>query len=328
MDIGRALTYFTDDERWVEKTAIGTGLLLVSTLLSVLAIGVLGYFILFGYLVRLVQNVRDDAHPVLPEWDQWGDDLVRGVKLACVYVVWALPIILIFVPAFFISFIVTKSSPYDSNYPGGSIGSIILSCAGCLTFLLGIAYAVFQPGFTIAFARNETISDGLQVSDIWEWTRQNIGNVVIVAILSVIASLIITTIGSIVGLILCIIGMVVTVPLSQLVIYYVQGHMYGQLARLAESGAASGPFDPMPPDAPPDDDAPVETVSMTEPTPSVDPVPPVVLDPTEEADPPAETDAPAEPEQPTGDEPPVEVELPVDDEPQAEDEPPAEPKKE
>ena len=34
MDIGRALTYFTDDERWVEKTAIGTGVLLISTLLS------------------------------------------------------------------------------------------------------------------------------------------------------------------------------------------------------------------------------------------------------------------------------------------------------
>ena len=324
MDIGRALTYFTDDERWVEKTAIGTGLLLVSTLLSILAIGVLGYFILFGYLVRLVQNVRDDAHPVLPEWDQWGDDLVRGVKLACVYVVWALPIILIFVPAFFISVIVAESSPYDPNYPGGSIASIIFSCASCLAFLLGIAYAVFQPGFTIAFARNETISDGLQVSDIWDWTRQNIGNVVIVAILSVIASLILTTIGSIVGVILCIIGMVVTVPLSQLVIYYVQGHMYGQLARLAESGAASGPFDSMPPDAPSEDDAPVEVASAIEPTPPVDPVPPVVLDPAEESEPlpepepPAEPDVPAETEQPS-----VEPEAPAE-----EDEPPTEPKKE
>ena len=108
MDIGRALTYFSEDERWVEKTAIGTGLLLISTLLSIALIGVLGYFILFGYLVRLLQNVRDEVQPVLPEWDQWGDDLVRGVKLACVYLVWALPIILIFFPAFIISFFISE----------------------------------------------------------------------------------------------------------------------------------------------------------------------------------------------------------------------------
>ena len=80
MDIGRALTYFSDDERWVEKTAIGTGLILISSLLLVALIGFLGYFILFGYLVRLIQNVRDEVHPVLPEWDRWGDDLVRGGK--------------------------------------------------------------------------------------------------------------------------------------------------------------------------------------------------------------------------------------------------------
>ena len=234
MDIGRALTYFSEDERWVEKTAIGTGLLLISTLLSIALIGVLGYFILFGYLVRLLQNVRDEVHPVLPEWDQWGDDLVRGLKLACVYLVWALPIILIFFPAFIISFFIGTNSPYNSNYPGGSFGSIVLTCASCLSFLFGIAYVVFQPGFSIAFARNEAIRDALQVSEIWEWTRDNIGNVVIVAILTVIASLIITTVGSIVGLILCVIGAVVTLPLSQLVVYYFQGHLYGQLARLAE----------------------------------------------------------------------------------------------
>lgn len=49
MDIGRALTYFSEDERWVEKTAIGTGLLLISSLLLVALIGVFGLL----YPVRL-----------------------------------------------------------------------------------------------------------------------------------------------------------------------------------------------------------------------------------------------------------------------------------
>ena len=242
MDIGRALTYFSEDERWVEKTAIGTGLLLISSLLLVALIGVLGYFILFGYLVRLLQNVRDDIHPVLPEWDQWGDDLVRGVKLACVYLVWALPMILISVPLFIIGIVISE----NARGPEGDIGAIFGVCALCLQFLIGIAYLVVQPGFTIAFARNETISDGLQVSEIWDWTRDNIGNVVIVAILTAIAAMIITTVGSIVGLILCVIGAVVTVPLSQLIIYYFQSHLYGQLARMAGEGPAEGVSGPAP----------------------------------------------------------------------------------
>ncbi|MDE0143204.1 MAG: DUF4013 domain-containing protein [Caldilineaceae bacterium] len=323
MDIGRALTYFSEDDRWVEKTAIGTGLLLISSLLLVALIGVLGYFILFGYLVRLLQNVRDDVHPVLPEWDRWGDDLVRGVKLACVVVVWALPIILIFFPAFIISFIVAESTPYNSNYPGGSVGSIILSCASCLSFLFFIAYAVMQPGFTIAFARNETISEGLQVSEIWDWTRDNIGNVAIVAILTVIASMIITTVGSIVGLILCVIGAVVTVPLSQLIIYYFQSHLYGQLARVAGEGSGGGGFGASPVREP-DTGWTAEPVERPETTAEI--VPPAVFDPQEEPEPSVEPDSLAESETPEESVQPEEDVKPDDDNQSEEDELPSEPK--
>ena len=315
MDIGRALTYFSDDDRWVEKTAIGTGLLLISSLLLVALIGILGYFILFGYLVRLIQNVRDDAHPVLPEWDQWGDDLVRGVKLAAVYLVWALPIILVSVPLFIIGVVISENMPYRDD----DIGTIFGVCALCLQFLFGIAYAVFQPGLTIAYARNENISDGLQVSEIWDWTRDNIGNVVIVAILTVIAGLIIMTVGSIVGLILCIIGTVVTVPLSQLIVYYFQGHLYGQLARIAGEGATSGSFDAMPA-ASPEDSTVVESDSVGEPDSAAEPAPPELLDPQEEPEPPVEPELPVEPEAPAGSE--------QSDGPESSevDEPPEEPK--
>ena len=301
MDIGRALTYFSDDDRWVEKTAIGTGLLLISSLLLVALVGILGYFILFGYLVRLIQNVRDDAHPVLPEWDQWGDDLVRGVKLAAVYLVWALPILFVFVPLLVIGVVVENSSRYGSD----DLSWLIVLCTSCLSFLGSVLYAVMQPGFTIAYARNENISDGLQVSEIWDWTRDNIGNVVIVAILTVIASLIIITVGSIVGLILCIIGTVVTVPLSQLIVYYFQGHLYGQLARIAGEGATSGSFGAMPAASPEvstvvEPDSVVESDSLGEPDLAAEPAPPELFDPQEEPETPVEPELPVEPEAPAG----------------------------
>ncbi len=306
MDIGRALTYFSEDERWVEKTAIGTGLLLISSLLLVALIGVLGYFILFGYLVRLLQNVRDDVHPVLPEWDRWGDDLVRGVKLVCVYLVWALPMILVSVPMFIIGAVLSENLPYGDD----DIGAIFILCAMCLQFLVGIAFLVFQPGFTIAFARSETISEGLQVSEIWDWTRDNIGNVAIVAILTVIASMIITTVGSIVGLILCVIGAVVTVPLSQLVIYYFQSHLYGQLARLAGEGAAGSGSGPVP--APgPEFEWTTETAEESEVSAEV--VPPTVYNPQAEPEPSEDTEATVETEMPDEGEPQADSDGPEED---------------
>lgn len=233
MDIGRALTFFTEDERWIEKTAIGTGVILVSTLLSFVLVGMLGFVIVLGYIVRLLQNVRDDVQPVLPEWDQWGDDFVRGLKLFVVQIVWALPLILITLPLFIIGSIAASSGP-----DGEAFASILILCASCLVFVLAIGYSLMQPGFTIFFARNEEIGQGLRVSEIWNWTLEHIGDVVIVTVVYWVGSIILILVGSLVGAILCLVGLIVTVPLAQLAVYYLQGHLYGQLAQ--DTGGSSG----------------------------------------------------------------------------------------
>src|ERR1700712_1787676 len=98
MDIGKALTFFTEDERWLEKLAIGTGVTIISLILSPVLIGIVGLFIIAGYCVRLFQNVRDGNPKPLPEWDQWSEDLIRGFKWAVVAIVWSLPLIVFSTP--------------------------------------------------------------------------------------------------------------------------------------------------------------------------------------------------------------------------------------
>ena len=291
MDIGRALTYFSEDDRWVEKTAIGTGLLLISTLFLVMLIGIPGYFVLWGYLVRLVQNVRDNADPVLPEWDQWGDDLVRGMKLACVYLVWALPLVPVSVSLVVIRAVILGTGTASYAHLENDASALYMLCSLCLSLLFGIAYVVLQPALAIAFARNEEIRDGLRVSEIWNWIRGNIDKVVIVGLLTMMASLILTTVGSIVGVLLCFIGTVVTLPLSQMIVYFFQSHLYGQLARIAENAAATDAFGAVP-ESPPMDRPSTEDGLPEAPA---APVPPVVFDPTVEPDPPPEPEPPAAP---------------------------------
>jgi uncharacterized membrane protein (DUF373 family) len=267
MDIGRALTFFTEEERWIEKTTIGALVILASGLLSFILIGVLGFFIVMGYSVRLMRNVQQGVRPVLPEWDQWGEDLVRGLKLFVVQLVWALPIILVFLPILFGAILADNGGDAAEGF-----GIMLVLCGTCLTVIYGLFVTLVQPGFTIAFARDEQISSGLQLTPIWQWTRAHIRDVVVVAIVYVVGSLIIGTVASIAGAILCGIGLIVTLPLGQLVIYYFQYHLYGQLdpGILASGYSRAAAYDA-------DFEASSTTVSpvVTTPTVSQEPITPV-----------------------------------------------------
>lgn len=234
MDYAKALTFITEDPRWKEKVAIGAGVVLVSILLSFIAIGFLGFLILAGYSVRLMQNVRDGAAYPLPEWDAWGEDLVRGFKILVVSFVWALPAILFMIP------VGIGGVMADGRGAAETLGGLIIFCGSCLMGLYGVFVALVTPGFTISFASDERVNSGLQFTKIWAWTQRNIGQVVIAAIVIIVASAAISLVGSVVGALLCIIGLIVTLPLAVLVTSLYQYHIYGQLAREFPYGDFSG----------------------------------------------------------------------------------------
>ena len=226
MDIAKALTFITEDERWLEKLAIGVGIVLISSFLAPLLIGLLGFFIVAGYAIRLLQNVRDGQPRPLPEWNQWSEDFVRGLKIAIVTLIWALPLIVVVVP------MGVGVALADSGREAAEIfGGLILFGSLSLTVLYGLVVALLTPGFTIAFARDEEIRSGLQLTEIWQWTQQHLGQVLLIGIVYLAASFALGITAMLAGLLLCGVGLIVTMPLSTLVIMLFQHHLYGQLAR-------------------------------------------------------------------------------------------------
>ena len=223
MDYAKALTFITEDPRWKEKIAIGGGVALISILLSFILIGVIGFLIISGYAVRLLQNVRDGKTHPLPEWDAWGDDLVR-----------------LQVPSRQLGVVAAGHHLHHPSTIGGmltegggsaeTVGGIIVFCATCLVSLYSLFVALVSPGFTIGFATDERIGSGLQFTKIWNWTQQNIGQVVIAVIVIIVAGIAISLVGSIAGALLCLVGLVVTLPLIMLITTIYQFHIYGQLA--------------------------------------------------------------------------------------------------
>jgi len=233
MDIAKALTFITEDERWLEKLAIGVGIVLISSFLAPVLIGLLGFFIVAGYAIRLLQNVRDGQPRPLPEWNQWSEDFVRGLKIAIVTVIWALPIFVVVVP------MGVGAALADSGREAAEIfGGLILFGSLSLTMLYGLVVAFLTPGFTIAFARDEEIRSGLQLTEIWRWTQQHLGQVLLIGIIYLAASFVLGIVAMITGLLLCGIGLIVTIPLSTLVIMLFQHHLYGQLARTEQAPSA------------------------------------------------------------------------------------------
>ena len=242
MDYAKSFTFVFDDPRWITKIAIGTGLVLVSSLLSVILIGFLGFLILGGYSIRLLQNVRDGEEFPLPEWDDWGGDFMLGLKYVVVALIWALPMIIFSVP------LGIGTAIADGNGSAQFFGVSILICAGCLMFLYGIFVALAAPGFTISYAKDEQISSGLQFTEIWHWTRENVGQVIVAVLVILLVQFVIGSAASIAGTILCVVGLIVTVPLGTLATSLYQNHVYGQLAYELPYGGFGGSNLPVPVD--------------------------------------------------------------------------------
>ncbi|MCC6457634.1 MAG: DUF4013 domain-containing protein [Caldilineaceae bacterium] len=225
MEISKAISFITEDPRWQQKLMIGTGVIIGSTVLSVVFIGIIGFIIFAGYCVRLLQNVRDGQPYPLPEWDQWGEDLARGFKLVIAFLVWSLPMLVLIIPS------IIGSAMTESRSDGAQfMGSMLLICGSCLNMIYGLLLAAVTPGISIAFAKDEQITSALQFRQILAWTQENIGQVLVVTLVYIAASIALALVGSIVGVLLCVVGLIITIPLATLLTSLFQYHLSGQLA--------------------------------------------------------------------------------------------------
>jgi hypothetical protein len=83
----------------------------------------------------------------------------------------------------------------------------------------------------------------------------------VVTLVYVIASVVVALIGSLIGIILCLVGLFVTLPAAQFITVMIQSHLYGQVglgAKSWETSIVPEEYIPQPPAAPSAYDAPGE----------------------------------------------------------------------
>ncbi len=205
MDIGKSFNYVFEDEKWIEKVLIGG---LVSL------IPLLGVFLVYGYVIELVRNVRRREPAPLPEWDRWGDKLADGFKIFIIMLAWSIPLIIL-------AFIAFMPLTVAGDSDGGGLLSVIGLCFSCFLFLYMIVLFFASPGIIINYAESGDIAAGFQVGKILDFAKAHIGEIIIYVIVAWLVGLV----ASLVGMLLCGIGLLFTSFWAMLV----EGHLLAQI---------------------------------------------------------------------------------------------------
>lgn len=138
----------------------------------------------------------------------------------------------------------------------------MVAVVACLSLFWWIIVALVTPAISIRLAETEDIGSAFKVDSIYVWTKRNIGEVIIAVLVSVAAMIIAVTIGTFAGILLCLIGWVITIPAATFIANLISVHLYAQIGlragAVAEPVLEPSPAAPVPPTAPP---PPAPTVS-------------------------------------------------------------------
>ncbi len=234
MNFEKAFTYLKDDERWMTKLGIGA-------LVSFLSFLIVPIFLLPGYMVQIMRNVRDGVEPALPEWDDWGTLLADGFNIWVVQMVYTIPFWLLICIAMFATGGVTALFGDATGGTGDAAALGLLSVwgiVGCLGILFLVALIFLAPAITIQYVREGSLAACFRFGDVIAIIRDNMSDIVMITIAFVAASFAISLVVGIVGLIPCLGQIIVFVAIYALSPYLtmVAGHLYGQLLVKMDGG--------------------------------------------------------------------------------------------
>jgi hypothetical protein len=212
MDFGRSFSYVLDDQDWFKKILIGSLINVVPVL----------NFAAMGYSLEVTRRVIQGDLAPLPEWEDIGDKLIKGLFVAIIQLVYILPILLLScimsVPMMFLG------DPSMGEGGGGMGGLVVIlsTCLSCLSSLYGLFVGLVLPAAIAHYAVKGELAAAFRFNDILSLVRKNIG--VYLFVLLIIC--VVTLLAGLVGGLACGVGLIVTVFYAMLVSAYAYGQAY------------------------------------------------------------------------------------------------------
>jgi len=224
MNIERGFRFVFQERNWFGKIIVGGVMMLFSFLIIPL-------LIYYGYLVEVAKRTIKEEQQLLPEWDEIGRKLANGFKLAVIIIVYLIPFFILFGISFpfstleFENFKSREIITYIMPLPPNLFLKWELTGISFLLFLSSLVYiilfALILPFIIGKFAENESINDAFAISDIFSMFRDNIGDAIIVFLLTIFLQLLASL-----GFVLCFVGILLTGFWASIVQYYLYGELY------------------------------------------------------------------------------------------------------
>ncbi|MFC2052972.1 DUF4013 domain-containing protein [Chloroflexota bacterium] len=225
MDIGKSIIYVGDDEDWLSKLILGA----IIANVPILNLAWL------GYLTDIMRNVSDDIARPLPDWSDFGDKFLKGLKLVGAAIIYTLPgMLLLGIP---LVAVIIAGIPADADlqeviaatFAGAGI---LLSCCIAIYFLV---FAFLFPAINLNFARRGTFGSCFQIKDIMQLVFNNFGEYLIALLVSWVAALLVSMAVSILGIMLVLVPcigwilMIVIGGVTNVWIGTIYAHLVGQV---------------------------------------------------------------------------------------------------
>jgi hypothetical protein len=225
MDFQQALTFMFKDEDWIKKVLLGV-------LISLIPI--FGQLALVGYMLAIIQNVKNDEPRPLPDWSEVIQYFVEGLKSWVVSLVYSLPVIVLSCPLMLIGFVPLFAGSNEE------LMGILAGVSGVAALLLslpamlyGLLLGLLSPVLLIRLAETGEISDCLRVREVVRFTFANISLIIIALLVMIAVAIVVVTPAMFLTLGLLGYPAAVWTNLAF-------GHLCGQIARQADWTAAAG----------------------------------------------------------------------------------------
>jgi len=215
MDIGKSIGYVFEDRNWVAKVLIGG----VITAIPILDLAALGYG------ARTLRNVALGEERPLPEWSDFGDLFVKGLLVFLAGLIYSLPAAVLNGLTTGLGYLI------DSSRGAEGVTAVLGGCIAvlaCLQGLIGLLVGLWLPAAVMNFATNWDFASFFHFGEIWGLISRNLGDYIV----ALIVAFVVTIAAVLVGLPLCLIGVIFTLFIATLI----AAHLLGQVLR--QSGRA------------------------------------------------------------------------------------------
>lgn len=193
--IKRAVFFPFRRKDWPDKVLIGAAINFANFIVPLVPLIVLlGYM---GHMMKRVILLGED--PELPEWNDWGNCFLDGIKMFGILVIYSLPGILVMVFGYFLMVIVgiginfltitaNNGNPLSwVPFSSGMLASVFGSMGGILVmwigiFLLMISMVFFEPAIGNMIAKN-SFGAAFRFKDWWPVFRVNLAGYLVVFML-------------------------------------------------------------------------------------------------------------------------------------------------